>query len=465
MRSRLSWRLTASYIMLLALVLLAAGIALAAWGQPAVVLTVAFVAGALLAAALAARLAGTLTQPVDLVVRSMRRLARGESTEPIPSMGRDEVAGLTRAFNEMQEALRSRIDASEAERRRVATVLSHMADGVAIVGRGGVVQLANPAATRLLRLMPSWSDHGPAMAITPDSELAGLVSEMLRDPSTAPQPRLLEFGPLGRRRAVQAVVSTLPSGDGAAPRALLILQDVTELRRAETARRDLVANISHDLRTPIAALKALVETLEDGAFEDPVVARDFLGRMHVEVDGLAQLISELLELSRIESGQVTLERRPTDLGELVSAAADRLRVQAERDGITLTVSTGARLPEVELDPDRVRQVVVNLIHNALKFTAPGGRVDVRAERRGEEVVVTVADTGVGISPEVLPRLFERFYKVDKARSGGGGTGLGLAIAKHLVQAHGGRIWAESPGEGRGATFGFALPLGRESSNA
>lgn len=465
MLSRLAWRLAASFTALLALLLLGVGIAVAWLGHPAVVLSVAFIVGVLLSAGLAARLGQSVTAPVGSLTRAMRRLALGEPTEPIMWTARDEVGGLARAFNDMRGALRSRLDASEAERRRLATVLSHMGDGVAIVGRGGVVQLANPAATRLLRLMPSWSDHGPAMAITADSELASLVSEILRDPSTAPQPRLLEFGPVGRRRAVQAVVTTLPGGAGAAPRALLILQDVTELRRAETARRDLVANISHDLRTPIAALKALVETLEDGAYEDPAVARDFLGRMHVEVDGLAQLISELLELSRIESGQFTLERRPTDLGAVVAAAAGRLRVQAERDGIALTISAGSHLPDVELDPDRIGQVVVNLVHNALKFTPPGGRVDVRAERRGGEAVVTVADTGVGISPEVLPRLFERFYKVDKARSEGGGTGLGLAIAKHLVQAHGGRVWAESPGEGRGATFGFALPLGSAASNA
>jgi two-component system phosphate regulon sensor histidine kinase PhoR len=263
---------------------------------------------------------------------------------------------------------------------------------------------------------------------------------------------------------VQARASRIPNETATGQQVVLVLQDVTELRRAETVRREFVANVSHELRTPVACLKALVETLEDGALEAPEAAREFLDRMQVEVDDLAQLVEELLELSRIESGRVSLDLQPVDIAPMVAAAAERLRPHAERQGLTLTLDLPTGLPTALADPERIHQVITNLVHNAVKFTPPGGRVTVTAEQRDGEVTVHVVDNGVGIPSEALPRLFERFYKVDKARAGGG-TGLGLAIAKHLVQVHSGRIWAESAGEGQGARFSFALPAVPSSPNA
>jgi two-component system phosphate regulon sensor histidine kinase PhoR len=290
-----------------------------------------------------------------------------------------------------------------------------------------------------------------------DHELVAAVREAIAAPSVETGPRLVELGPTGRQHTVQVVATHIASSTGGAQGVLVLLQDVTELRRTEQVRREFVANVSHELRTPVAALKALVETLEDGALEDPTAARDFLGRMHVEVDGLAQLIEELLELSRIESGRLPLRPQPLDIAPVVASAAERLRPQAERGGVRLVLDLPGDLPHVEADSERIQQVVVNLVHNAVKFTPPGGQVTVSAHEGDGEVSVVVADTGTGISEEALPRLFERFYKVDRARSSGG-TGLGLAIAKHLVQGHGGRIWAESAGEGRGATFSFTVPV-------
>jgi two-component system phosphate regulon sensor histidine kinase PhoR len=222
-------------------------------------------------------------------------------------------------------------------------------------------------------------------------------------------------------------------------------------------RRDFVANVSHELRTPLASLQALVETLDGGALEDPPAAREFLGRMHVEVDGLRQMVEELLELSRIESGRMKLRLELTDVGEVVGEAARRLSAQAERQGVELHIRTPIEEIDASIDASRVQQIVVNLVHNAIKFTPPQGKVDVSVERRGRHAAVLVADTGIGVAPDELSRLFERFYKVDRSRSSSG-TGLGLAIVKHLVQAHGGRVWAESPGEGMGTTFHVLLPL-------
>jgi two-component system phosphate regulon sensor histidine kinase PhoR len=182
--------------------------------------------------------------------------------------------------------------------------------------------------------------------------------------------------------------------------------------------------------------------------------------MRIEVDGLAQLVEELLQLSRIEAGQLPLRLLPVDLSAVVLAAVERLRQQAERAHVELHVEATEGLPPARADPDRIHQIVLNLVHNALKFTPPGGRVAVQVCAVPEGLAVRVADTGIGIAAETQPRLFERFYKADSARSSGG-TGLGLAIAKHLVQAHGGQIGVESPGEGRGATFTFTIPIAKD----
>ncbi|MCB0152019.1 MAG: sensor histidine kinase, partial [Caldilineaceae bacterium] len=192
------------------------------------------------------------------------------------------------------------------------------------------------------------------------------------------------------------------------------------------------------------------------ALDDPPAAERFLGRMEVEVDEMAQMVQELLELSRIESGQAPLRLFPTAVATLVEPAVERLHAQAERSGLTLSTMLPADLPEVMVDTDRIRTVIINLVHNAIKFTPPGGFVTVSARMAPDAVVISVADTGAGIPAEDLPRIFERFYKADRARSGGG-TGLGLAIAKHSVNAHNGRLWVDST-EGAGSTFSFTLPL-------
>jgi two-component system phosphate regulon sensor histidine kinase PhoR len=222
------------------------------------------------------------------------------------------------------------------------------------------------------------------------------------------------------------------------------------------------------LRTPLASLKALTETLQEGALDDPPAARRFLGRIQTEVDALTQMATELLELSRIESGQVPLELKPVSPSKLIHATAERMKMQAERAGLTLRVDCAPDLPYIRADMPRLEQVLVNLIHNAVKFTRPGGEVMLTASVASlslkgrnvldgsEAICFLVHDTGVGIPPDDLTRIFERFYKIDRARSGGG-TGLGLSISRHLVEAHGGRIWAESA-EGHGSTFFFTIPL-------
>ncbi len=461
-----------------------------ALNRVAAAVATALVVAAVLAIGLAIVLARLTTRRIEALTRAARRFGHDGLGEPLPApvlAGRDEVGLLARTLDEMAARLRAHVRAVEGEREQLAAVLRHMADGVVIANERNIVELINPAAERLLGLPPERAEGRSVMAVLHDHELAAVVRQALAGDPAAERPRVVELDSWGggsaegrgepsrpaggegrQRRTVQVLASPLPEhagSDGGAGRrrVLLMLQDVSELRRTEAVRRDLVANVSHELRTPVAALKAVVEALEDGALEAPEVARDFVARMHVEVDGLARLVEELLELSRLESGQLRLRLQTIDLGSVVAAAAERLRPLAERHGLELAVQAPAGLPAVRADPERIQQVVANLVHNAVKFTPPGGRVLVTAERRDDGVAVVVADTGIGIAPEALPRVFERFYKTDRARATGG-TGLGLAIAKHLVQAHGGRIWAESAGEGHGAVFTFTLPVEPLSPN-
>ncbi|NIW44374.1 MAG: hypothetical protein GWN30_06265 [Gammaproteobacteria bacterium] len=236
---------------------------------------------------------------------------------------------------------------------------------------------------------------------------------------------------------------------------LLIVQDLTQLRQLETVRRDFISNISHELRTPLASLKALAETLQISALDDPQAAKRFLSKMETEIDSLAQLVSELLELSRIESGQVPLELTRTDAWHIFSNAVDRMKILAENGNITLKAENQAGQVDILADSPRLTQVLVNIIHNAIKFTPENGEIDCILKLQDDNIQFSIKDTGSGIAREDLPRIFERFYKSRRTKKGTG-TGLGLSIAKHLVGAHGGKIWAESH-LGEGSTFIISLP--------
>jgi two-component system phosphate regulon sensor histidine kinase PhoR len=217
-----------------------------------------------------------------------------------------------------------------------------------------------------------------------------------------------------------------------------------------------VSNVSHELATPIASVKAIVETLQEGAINDPIAANLFLGKAENEMTRLAQLVQKLGELSRLDSGEVSLEIAHQDIGQLIQQTVERFQPQAERAGLSLNLELPTNLPPVAVDKVEIEKAMVNLLHNAVKFTPPGGQIIVWAKAEKDKVVVSVADSGIGIPAEHLPYIFQRFHKVDQSRASEG-VGLGLAIAKHIIQAHRGEIWVESE-EGKGATFSFSLPL-------
>jgi two-component system phosphate regulon sensor histidine kinase PhoR len=267
--------------------------------------------------------------------------------------------------------------------------------------------------------------------------------------------------------ALQVRVRRIPSGG-----AWLVLEDVTELQRLRRIRTEFIDNLSHELRTPLTTVSLLSETLgrEAEGLGDalPSRMRDRIAKIEVETGHLVQMVNELLDLSRIESGGTLTMADGVDLGRLASESAERLRLFAERQGVTLRIEVDRPIPGVRGDAERLGQVVVNLVHNAVKFSPDGGDVMVRVQAAGDEVVTSVEDRGIGIPKASLPRVFERFYKVDRARlrpEVGGGTGLGLSIARHVVEGHGGRIWVGSD-EGVGSVFSFALPVaGRSSSRS
>jgi two-component system phosphate regulon sensor histidine kinase PhoR len=360
--------------------------------------------------------------------------------------------------SEMQRTearLTSNMAQMQRDRSDLAALFEHMADGVLVLDARDRVELANPAAGRLLRR--AGLQGRPLASAIRDPDMLEVI-RAARDGSPVRHPVELRT-PNGMRSWVQVVATLLPTD----ARILVLLQDVSDLRHAETVRRDFVANVSHELKTPVASLKALVETLEDGALNDPECGPDFLRRMHVEVDGLAQLVTELLELARIEAGRLDLDLRTCRLDQLICDAIERIRPYAARVGLEVGEASVEPDLQVLADARQIGQVLSNLLSNAVKFTPPGGAIHLGARRDEDSVEVWVSDTGVGIANHELIRVFERFYKSDPSRTGTG-TGLGLAICKHVVQAHGGTISAESDGPGLGATFRFTLPAAPANVN-
>jgi two-component system phosphate regulon sensor histidine kinase PhoR len=416
-----------------------------------IVLVVALLA-IVVALLLAILIARRTTQPL-LELRTMAgQLASGDLEVQMPIPPDEEVAALAQDFNQMASRLRQLLTTVETERQRLATILSTMADGILILGPNDTVLLVNRAAEQLVPVSSAALPLALA-TLSIGSELRPAVRTMQVDDADR-QPVVVDaIVTPTTQRSLRAIVTRLPAPDQ--QQALVILQDLTDLRRAEQSRRTFLTNISHDLRTPLTSLQAMIETLQDGALDDRAVAQDFLTRMDDEVQGLSRLVREFLELSRIESGQLALVRAPTNLAVLLAGVSRRMAVQARQHGVSINLTIPTTGPILDIDGPRIEQVALNLLQNALTFTPRDGSVTLSFDVDLDQVAVHVRDTGSGIAPEDLPHIFERFYKVDRARSSGG-TGLGLAIAKHLVERHGGTIWAESQLD-QGTTVTFTLP--------
>jgi two-component system phosphate regulon sensor histidine kinase PhoR len=349
---------------------------------------------------------------------------------------------LTSAIDGMAAALQERMESAATEKNRLLAALNSSTDAVVAVDTNSRIVFANSAAHQVFGRSGESPVGDPFVWLIADQQIV----EALR--STREE---------GRREAriverpgkhfYQAITTPIVAGGDWA--ALAVFHDITEVKRVEQVRRDFVANVSHELRTPLAALKSVVETLQSGALDDREASLAFLEQADGEIDRLVQMVEELLQLSRIESGEVPLAAKPVEMGAILGLAVGRLQPQAEKRGLQLEL-------DLEDDAEQLERVVVNLVHNALKFTPEGGEVRVSAEQCDSGLAVHVQDNGAGILPSDLPRIFERFYKADRSR-GSGGTGLGLAVAKHTIEAHGGEMTVESTPE-KGSRFTFVLPL-------
>ncbi|MDQ3655390.1 MAG: cell wall metabolism sensor histidine kinase WalK, partial [Chloroflexota bacterium] len=394
-------------------------------------------------------IAGRIVGPLEELRKQAHAVAAGDLTARVDPSETREFAEVGYAFNRMTEELETSHDALDQARLRLEAVLAELADGVVITDDEGVVLRMNTAAETLLAAQEANALGKPFVQVARDHELNHLLRSALdgQEHSEA----AIEHG-LNRRTLLTTAQVVEDSRERLG---LVVLRDISELRRLETVRREFVANVSHELRTPLTSIRAMVETLEAGAIEDEAITSDFLARIVGEVDRLNALVEDLLDLARLEAGRTTLNYTTVDPVELVQTGADRLRLQIDRAQLTMDVSAEGALQPIRVDRARLEQVLINLVHNAIKFTPAEGAIHLHVRQNGDNTTIEVQDTGVGIAPSEQVRLFERFYKSDKARRSEG-TGLGLAIAKHIVQAHGGTISVESV-VGEGATFRIVVP--------
>ena len=390
------------------------------------------------------------TRRIREVTRASRKIASGDLNQDIQVRSRDEAGELGKAFNEMAGNIRKLIESISTEQSKLDTVLSNITDGVIVTDKEGNISLANRTAEKLFNFQTTTIITKSVIEATHDHEIDNLVKRCLATGEQLNgQIELMQTGKYLR-------VIAIPISGQFLSGCLLLFQDLTELRNLQTMRQELVGNISHDLRTPLAGIKIMVETLHDGAINDKNAAIDFLTRIESEVDRLTQMVSELTELSRIEAGSAVLKKEPVNLNELINEAIIQLKPLADKQNVTLNALLSGKLSTVKADRDRIAQTITNLLHNAIKFNRTGGSVTITTASDDKTATVKVIDTGIGIPRADLPHVFERFYKADKSRTNRG-SGLGLAIAKHTIEAHGGTIMVQSE-EGKGATFSFTVPL-------
>lgn len=422
------------------------------------------------AAAASWRIARGMTKPLEAVTRAAQRIRNMDYEARVEVDPRGEIGELGRAVNAMAESLQQQMVRIRQKESQLESVLDNMTSGIVMINRAGVILLLNRMAEELLG-MPAHELLGRQYTEARQQyELVRLIGDALKRREHL-RDELTFYYPEERQIEINLVPIEGRDDSGGL---LLVLQDVTAIRRLERMRSEFVANVSHELKTPIAAVKGFAETLLGGAGGDPETQRAFLKIIHDESDRLNRLVNDILELSKIESRRAPLLFSPVELGPFIGKTVELLAKEAERKNIRIETEVGDEL-YVEADEDRLRQIVVNVLSNAINYTPEGGRVRIQVEpvasgdgQIAEEddydaIRIRISDNGIGIPKKDLPRIFERFYRVDKARSrSSGGTGLGLSIVKHLVELHRGSIAVEST-VGVGTTFTIELPVLQESA--
>jgi two-component system phosphate regulon sensor histidine kinase PhoR len=390
-----------------------------------------------------------LFEPVSRLIAGAQDLALGRvSRVTVPD--EEELADLAIALNRLAAAAEQQVEAVSQERDHLQEILASMSEGVLVVGPDGRAQMINPAFYRLFDLVGDFTGR-PALEIIRHPGFARLIEDTLR--LARPHSAQIVL-PSPERRTLLLASAVLSGGERGA---VVAARDTTELTRVADMRRDFVANVSHELKTPLAAIRGYAETLRDGALDEPPTAKRFTDRILSQCRRLQELLDDLLILSRLEGVDAALDREPVSLDAIARHAVDLLAPAAREKGVTIEL-LDEEIPPVQGDAGNLERLLLNLLDNAIKYNRPDGRITVRLACCGGEVALEVSDTGIGIPPEAIPRIFERFYRVDKGRAREeGGTGLGLAIVKHIAQAHGGQVDVESR-IGRGSTFRVRLPV-------
>lgn len=400
----------------------------------------------------------SLTKPIAEINDRTTRIAQGDYSGGILVRSNDEIGQLAENVNALAVRIEETTNSTEFERRRLDSVLEHMTDGVIATDRRGSINIINTAALQ----MAGMEDSNVALGQSILEVLQIADRYNLRELLDNQDELLLDFSNEERQLIIRAYFSLIQRASGFISGLVIVLHDVTEQQRIEEERRQFVSNVSHELRTPLTSVKSYVDALQEGAIEDPEVAKSFLAVAQDETTRMIHMINDLLELSRMDSGTMKLETEYVNVGELFNYILNRFDMIIANDDkpekyYTIKREITNSQIWVELDTSKFTQVVDNIMNNAIKYSPDGGVITARMIDRKTEVVLSITDQGLGIPKKDLGHIFDRFFRVDKARSRAqGGTGLGLAISKEIIERFGGKIWVESS-EGKGSTFSISLP--------
>ncbi len=398
-----------------------------------------------------------ITKPIAEMKKQTEKIAEGNYTGEVKIYSDDELGQLGQAINDLSFKIKEAQESTESERQRLDSVLRHMSDGVIATDRRGRIVIMNTAALDILNLKSEKVIGIPLLEILPLEERV-----TFRELLETQQERLIHLEEDGEDSIIQCEFSVIQRESGFISGLVCVLTDVTEQQKIERERRNFVSNVSHELRTPLTSIKSYTEALVDGAWENKEIAPGFLNVIETETDRMMRMITDLLNLSRMDQNRFGLEKEFINMNELVVHIVNRfemvLQSEPYRDkNYRILTDITQRDLWVELDQDKITQVLDNIINNAIKYSPDGGRIIVRLMETHTDIIVSVSDEGLGIARKDIPHLFDRFYRVDKARSRAmGGSGLGLAIAQEVVQLHGGKIWVNSI-ENKGSTFFVSLP--------
>jgi len=402
-------------------------------------------------------LAGYLAQefianPLSEITQNLKKVVEGDPAARVKA-GSDELGRLGQAVNDLAQKLSKEKNQANLEQSKVDTVLFNMGEGVLVTNKRGDIVLLNPSAQKLFMVGGDYIGKKP-IEVVRNNAVQEVIEAVIANKEKAPSRQINLFSP---EEKIIKISSSAVKREGEFEGVVVVFHDITELRRLEKIRQDFVANVSHELRTPIASIKGYSETLLEGALDEKENAREFLKIIHEDSNRLAKLIDDLLDLAKIESGKMKMVLVPIDPMPFVHRAISILENTARQKGITIKEDCRGDIPQVKADEVRFSQVLINLIDNAVKYTPENGSVTVKVYTEDGHVRFDIIDTGIGISKDDLSRVFERFYRADKARSREvGSTGLGLSIVKHIVQAHGGDVRVESE-VNKGSIFSFSLP--------